>query len=67
MDRVEQMFHPDNLELWPNLNLASPEGLTLTDIEFQPEALMQATDLMEELPVGPPPDPEIVTVRKIDW
>lgn len=67
IDRVYRMFSLDNKEMWTNLNLAPPDGLTLSDIEFKPEVMSQATDLIQELPVGPPPDPGVVSLKKIDW
>jgi tRNA U38,U39,U40 pseudouridine synthase TruA len=67
LERVQSMLSKDNKEFWPNLNLSPPDGLTLANVEYDPEVLTEATDVMEELPVGPPPDLEMFPVQKIDW
>ena len=54
-------------EVWPNLTLAAPEGLALANVEYDPAYLAEATDDYVRLPVGPPPDPEIVSYPDIDW
>ena len=67
LDRVQEMFRSDNKEFWPNLNLSPPDGLTLANIEYDPCVLAEATDSIDLLPVGPPPDPEKFPAQKIDW
>lgn len=67
LERVQEMLSKDNHEFWPNLNLSPPDGLSLANVEYEPSVLADATDSIDQLPVGPPPDPETFPLQKIDW
>ena len=67
LETFQRILENPRNEVWPNLILAAPEGLALANVEYEPAYLAEATDDIERLPVGPPPDPEIVNYPNIDW
>jgi len=47
--------------------MAPPDGLYLTDIDYDKEMRDKMEEAYSKLPVGPAPDPLVITHKAIDW
>jgi hypothetical protein len=68
LSQVEEMFQNPKQGGWPDhIALAEPNGLYFVDAEYDEQFLTGATDQLDQLPVGPVPDPELNRYTKIEW
>ena len=66
LEQVAKMLKGEIKE-WPAyVDMASPQGLYLSKVEFHPEDLMNSTDDYTEIPLIPRKDPDAYWIKELN-